>query len=34
MRYLGRDKKRGRDMTSERGGWVVGNIKEFSKKVT
>ena len=24
----------GRDMTSEPGVWVVGNIEEFTKKVT
>ena len=34
MRYPGRDKERGRDMILELGGWVVGNIEEFSKKVT
>ena len=34
MGYLGWDKEGGRDMTSELGGWVVGNIEEFSKNVT
>ena len=34
MKYPGWDKKRGRDMTSELGGWVIGNIEEFSKNVT
>ena len=34
MRYLGRDKKGGQDMTSKLGGWLIGNVKEFSKHVT
>ena len=33
MRYPRRDKE-GVDMTSERGGWVIGSIEEFSKNVT